>query len=429
MLVSAPQTKGTIVLRRHRFLRAIVLVSGVAAPLFAQETAPAVHSTAQPLTLAAAFDLAEKRNLDLIAARAQRAVAQAGVRVAGERPNPTAFFGATRDTPHESLFFDQPLELGSKRSGRIQVARAQTDLAEADFASLDRQIRHNVRDAFFAVAFARGATGQSSEAFQLAKRLLDIAQARFQAGDIPELEVTQANLEVARADADLQVARQEEKVALSDLNALFNEPRATDWDLGDPFASLPPQLTLDDLLARAGASNAEIAHLNQEAKVQQAQTSLLKAERIPNLGIEFGVDFNSPGPGGYREGPRGQISMELPLFNRNQGEIAQSLATQQALSAELTAARRSANAKVESSYLDLEARRVEVQLYHDKILPSSRELEELSEESYRAGKANILTVLGAQRDVQQAEREYLASLVAVQSAFAQLEEAVGASLE
>jgi cobalt-zinc-cadmium efflux system outer membrane protein len=429
MLVSALQTKGTTVLRRLRFLRAIVLVSGVAAPLFAQEALPAARSAAQPLTLAAALDLAEKQNLDLIAARAQRAVAQAGIRVAGQRPNPTAFFGATRDTPHESLFFDQPLELGSKRSDRIQLARAQTDLADADIAAIDRQIRHNVRDAFFALAFARGATGQSSEALKLAQRLLDIAKARYEAGDIPELEETQANLEVARADADLQVAQQEEKVALSDLNALLNEARATVWDLGDPFASLPPQLALDDLLARAGASNAEIAHLNQEAKVQQAQTSLLKTERVPNLGIEFGVDFNSPGPGGYREGARGQISMELPLFNRNQGEIAQSLATQQALSAELTAARRSADAKVESSYLDLEARRVEVHLYHDKILPSSRQLEELSEESYRAGKANILTVLGAQRDVQQAEREYLASLVAVQSAFAQLEEAVGAPLE
>lgn len=415
---------------RNRFVLAVLFASGVAAPALAQDSAPApAPPIAQRLTLAAALDLAETQNLDLLAARAQRAVAQAGVRVAGERPNPTAFFGATRDTPHESLFFDQPLELGSKRGDRIQLARAQSDLAEADIAALDREIRHSVRDAFFALAFARGSTSQSSEALKLAQRLLDIARARLQAGDIPELEVTQANLEVARADANLQVSSQEEKVALSDLNALIDEPPATDWDLGDPFALLPPQLALDDMLARSGASNAEIARLNREAKVQQAQTSLFKAERIPNLGIEFGVDFNSPGPGGYREGPRGQISMELPLFNRNQGEIAQSLAAQQALSTELAAARRSADAKVESSFLDLEARRVEVQLYHDKILPSSKQLEQLSEESYRAGKANILTVLGAQRDVQQAEREYLASLLAVQAAFAQLEEAVGAPLE
>jgi outer membrane protein TolC len=53
----------------------------------------------------------------------------------------------------------------------------------------------------------------------------------------------------------------------------------------------------------------------------------------------------------------------------------------------------------------------------------------MAEESYRAGKANIMTVLGAQRDVLQAERDYLDSLLAVQSAFSQLEEAVGAPLD
>lgn len=411
--------------RRLSFFALVALTSGVAAPAFAQQAA----APAQRLTLSAALELAERQNLDLIAARAQRAVSAAGVRAAGQRPNPTANFGVLRDTPHESLFFDQPVEIGSKRSDRIQLAKEEGQLTEADISSLDRQIRHNVRDGFFALAYARGATAQSSEALQLAHRLSDIAQARFQAGDIPELEVTQASLEVARADADWQVARQEERVALSDLNELLNEPAGTDWDLGDPFASLPPTLGLDDLLVRAGASNAEIARINQESKVQQAQTALLKAQRIPNLGLEFGVDFNSPGPDGFREGPRGQISMELPLFSRSQGEIAQSLASQQALTYELSATRRATDAKVESSYLDLEARRVEVQLYRDKILPSSKQLEEMSEESYRAGKANILTVLGAQRDVQQAERDYLSSLVAVQSAFAQLEEAVGVPLE
>ena len=66
------------------------------------------QQTPRRLTVAAAIDLAEKQNLDLVAARAQRAVALAGVRVAGERPNPTLSFGASRDTPHENVLIDQP---------------------------------------------------------------------------------------------------------------------------------------------------------------------------------------------------------------------------------------------------------------------------------------------------------------------------------
>lgn len=392
-------------------------------------SASAQQSQVQRLTLASALDLAEKQNLDLIAARAQRAVLLAEVRIAGQRPNPTAFFGALRDTPHESLFFDQPLEVGSKHEKRIELAQQESALKETDIAAVERRVRHDVRDAYFRVAFARGATAQRNESSKLAQRLHDIADARFQAGDIPELEVMQAQLESARAKSNLQVAHEEERVALSDLNALLNEPAMLDWDFGAAFDALPPSVMLDGLLARAAASNSDIERILQESKVQQSQTSLLKADRIPNLSLEFGVDFNNPGQGGFREGARGQVSMELPLFSHNQGQIAQSIANQQVLDAELASARRATDARVESSFFDLEARLAEVQLYRDNILPSSKRLEEMSEESYRSGKANILTVLGAQRDVQQVEQDYLSSLLAVQSAFAQLEEAVGSPLD
>jgi cobalt-zinc-cadmium efflux system outer membrane protein len=407
-------------------LACVSLTLGAPGPTGAQQL-----QTPNPrrLTLASALDLAERQNLDLAAGRAQRAVAQAGVRVAGERPNPTASFGATRDTPHESLFFDAPIELGSKRQRRIDVAKEETGVTEMEIAALERQVRHEVRDAYFGLAHARGATAQQADVLKLAQRLHGIAGARFQAGDIAQLEVTQADLEAARAEADLQVAQQEEKVALSDLNALLNEPPTTDWDLGDALAAPLPDVALDGLLLRAGASNAEIARINQEQKVQKSETALLKAERVPNLGVEFGVDFNSPGPGGYKEGARGQLSMELPILSRNQGEIGQSLASERALDAELSAIRRANDAKVESAYFDLVARRTEAQVYHDSLLPASQKLEQMAEDSYQSGKANILTVLSAQSDVHQVQRQYLDSLLAVQSAFAELEEAVGAPLD
>ena len=384
------------------------------------------------LTLALAFDLAERQNLDLAAARAQRAVALSGVRIARELPNPSIFIGATRDTPHDSLFFDQPLEVGGQRQRRIDIAQKITGLTDVDIVAAERRVRRAVRDAYFGLAYARGVTRQQADALKLAQRLQSIAQARFQAGDIAQLEVTQADLEVARAQASYQVAQQEENVALSDLNALLNEPASAPWDLGDEFSSLPPALLLSDLLLRAGDSNAEIARIGQEKRVQQSQTSLLRAERVPTLDLEFGADMNSHQqglPGGWDAGGRGQISMTLPLFSRNQGEIAQSLAAETALDDNLAAARRAVDARVESAYYDLDARRTQVRLYHDNLIPSSQRLEEMAEESYRVGKANILTVLGAQHDVQQVEGGYLDSLLAMQSAFAQLEEAVGAPLD
>jgi outer membrane protein TolC len=70
-----------------------------------------------------------------------------------------------------------------------------------------------------------------------------------------------------------------------------------------------------------------------------------------------------------------------------------------------------------------------VGIYRQTLLPSARRLESMAEDSYRAGKSSILTVLDAQRNVQEVERSYLDSLFAVQSAFAGLEETVGVPLD
>jgi cobalt-zinc-cadmium efflux system outer membrane protein len=389
----------------------------------------AAAQQAQPLTLAEALDRAEKQNLDLQAARAQRAVALAGVRVAGQRPNPTAFFSVLRDTPHESLFFDQPIEIGGRRGKRIELAKQETALTESSIIILARQVRREVRVAYFSLAFARSVTTQKLEAAKLAERLKEIAQARFESGDIAHLEVIQAELELSRANADAQVAKREEDIALSQLNVLLNVSTSASWDLASGLEGLPQPLSLESLVGRATDSNPEIARLLQEMKAEESRTGLLKAERIPNLGIEFGVDFNSPGPGGFHEGGRGQISMELPIFTRNQGEIAQSSAMLRALEQETAAKRRAVAGQVEVAYYQLNAREAEVNLYKQMLVPAARQLEELAEESFKSGKAGILTVLSAQRDVQHVESEYLNSLLAIQTSFADLEQSMGASLD
>ncbi len=407
--------------RRLKIFAPVLLAFGAAGTAAAQQP--------QTLTLAEALNRAEKQNLDLQAARAQRAVALAGVRIAGQRPNPTAFFSVLRDTPHESLFFDQPIEIGGRRGKRIELAKQESALTESSITALERQVRREVRIAYFNLAFARRVTAQKQEAAKLAARLKEIAQARFESGDIAQLEVTQAELELIRANADAQVAKREEDIALSQLNVLLNAPTSSSWDLASGLVSFPEPLSLESLVSRATDSNAEITRLLQETKVEESRTGLLKVERIPNLGIEFGVDFNSPGPGGFHEGGRGQISMELPIFTRNQGEIAQSTAMLRALEQETAAKRRAVVGQVESAYYQLNAREAEVNLYKQTLVPAIKQLEELAEESYKFGKANILTVLGAQRDVRQVESEYLNSLLAMQTSYADLEETTGVPLD
>jgi outer membrane protein, heavy metal efflux system len=397
----------------------LLLLFCSAVPAFAQQP--------QKLTLADALQMAERQNLDLIAARAQRAVANAGVKIARERPNPTGNVNVLRDDPHEGWWFDQPIDLSGKRNHRIELAQAEGVLTDDDIAALERQTRQSVREAFFALALARRTTTAKNDALTLAQRLQDIAQARFQAGDVPQLEVIQAQLEVSQSQADYQVARQEERVAQNDLNTLLNEPPGTTWDLVTPLDLLPADLVLSDLLARADNTNADLQKISQEEKVEESDRQLLRAESVPNLTLSLGMDYYSPH--NFRYGPRSQATMEVPIFSRNQGEVAESSATLIALGDQERATRRAVEGHVESGYLDLQTREQQARLYKDSLLPAANKLESLAEDSYRAGKEDILYVLDAQKNVQAVTQEYLQSLFAVQQAFAQLEETVGAPLD
>lgn len=408
-------------------LATLCLVLPMAA--FAQQ--PAEQAASAPpvtLTLRDALDRASRQNLDLATARLRRAVSQAGIRIARQIPNPTFNFTALRDTPHEGLFFDQPVEVGGKRGRRIELARQEDFLSGVEIDSLARQVRRRVREAYHAAARARAFTAQQQRALDLARRVREIAQARFEAGEVAQLEVLQADLEMARAETELAVAKQHEKVAFSELNLVLNEPPETAWELA-PLEELPPAVTLADLVTRAQASNSELLRLAQEVKIEQSHRSLLEAERIPTVDLQFGTDFNSPGPGGFRAGPRGQISFALPIFSRNQGELAQSQAASRVLDSAVAATRRAVAGRVEAGYYEWSTRQTEVDLYRRTLLPAVQRFEGLAEESYRAGRASLLTVLNAQHSVQQAEREYLDSLLALQTAFADLEEIVGAPLD
>jgi outer membrane protein, heavy metal efflux system len=404
-----------------------ILAAGLAGALAIATAPPARAQQPQPLTLAQALEMASRQNLDLIAARAQRAVAATGVRIAGQRPNPTANTNVLRDDPHEGWWIDMPIELGSKRGRRIELARQQGALTDNDIAALERLTRQNTRNAFFGLALARSVTQQKADALKLAQRLEDIAQSRFDAGQVPQLEVEQAKLGVAQALADVQVAQQEEKVALSALDALLNEPPGTDWTLVTPLETLPAEATLGDLLTRAASSNSELERIAQQEKVEQSQRALFQAERIPNLVLSAGIDYNSPH--NFRYGPRSQLSIDVPIFNRNQGEIAESSAILTALEDQASATRRAVDGRVEQAYYELDAREEQAKLYKDTLVPAASHLESMAEESYRAGKADILYVLDAQKNVQAVQQAYLQSLFTVQQAFAQLEETVGAPLD
>jgi cobalt-zinc-cadmium efflux system outer membrane protein len=174
-------------------------------------------------------------------------------------------------------------------------------------------------------------------------------------------------------------------------------------------------------------SNANVQKTAQEAEIEQRRLALAKAQRVPNLDLQAAADFNSPGE--FDVGPRSQIGISLPLFYHGQGEVAQSSARLDFLRLSLQAQKISASAQLVAAYYDYVARAHQAEQYGQKVVPQSVRLEEMAEDSYRSGKSNLLTLIDAQRKLNETRMAYLDTLSAAQSSFARLEEVVGTPLD
>jgi len=379
------------------------------------------------LDLHRALEIAESDNLELKAARQQRAIALAGIKMAGQYPNPNITFGATRDSPHENLAIDQSFELAGQRSKRIAVAREEQRSKEIDISVLSRTVRHRTRAAFFALLNAQAQSAQANAARNLAAKLKDVAQQRFDAGDSPQLDVIETDVELARADAEYESAQQEERSAQAELAEMLGKNVDETVTLAGNLDTLPHAASLAENSAKALTSNPAVQQTTQDLATEEKRWTLAKAARVPNLDLQISTALNNEPS--YHAALGGQVSMSLPLWYRGEGEMAQSTARIELLKLTLQAEKLGASAQVAVAYYDYSAKASLAAQYAGKIMPQTEKLARMAEESYKAGKSNLLTVIDAQRKLNEVRRAYLDSLFAVQSAFAALEEATGAPLD
>lgn len=389
--------------------------------------APPVATGQQPLDLRSALNAADTANLELRAARQQRALALAGLTTARLLPNPTLGFTAARDTPHEGVSLDLPIELGGKRGKRIAVAQEEQRSIDIDIAVLGQQVRRRTREAFFRSLAARAQTVQAKAALDLSRRVRDLVQQRFEAGAVAQLEVLQADVELARSTADYETTAQLERSADVTLAALLNRSIDGTISIEGRLEEVPSAGSLETLTHQAMRSNADLQKSAQELKTEERRLELAKTQRIPNLDLSVGADFNSPPD--FQTGAKGGLGISIPIFNHGQGEVALSSARMELLRLTIASQQINVSAQVASAYFDYVAKARQAQQYREPIVPQTARMEQMAEESYQAGKTNVLTLLDTQRRLNDIQKAYLDALFAAQSSFATLEEGVGAPLD
>jgi cobalt-zinc-cadmium efflux system outer membrane protein len=395
--------------------------------------APARAQTPSPtpslngLTFEEIYDLAERNNLQIAAVRRRRAVAEAAILIAGERPNPDFITTYTRTEPRLNTAVSQVIELGGKRGRRIDVARNELRLTELDLDAALRMLRHDVRAGYFNIGLARNTLVLGQQAVDQAKDLADLARTRFEAGDIAQFEVLQANLAVDRATNDLARLENAERIARATLNQLLNRAPDAPLDLRDSLFVKPMSISTADLIGRALAANVDLRTAEQQIATEQSRLKLARAQRVPDLTLQPGLEsFDSAFPG--RPGFNMQVTVPLPIFNRGTAEIKRSSAMLEQLQAERDATRQRVSSDIGRAALNLESARKQVEFYESRLLPEAERVRELANEAYRIGQTSLLSVIDATRNAREVRQAYLQALTDYQTALADLEQAAGVKM-
>jgi cobalt-zinc-cadmium efflux system outer membrane protein len=318
---------------------------------------------------------------------------------------------------------EQTVEIAGQRGTRRAVVSQAVHTAELRERVARAETRARVRGAYVGVqlALARVESAQQREA--LVGKLLDAVRARVAGGASSNVDLELARLErgsAARARVDASLAAAD---AAARLRLLLAIPPGQSVGLVSKV-SQPAQRAqkLADLLERARAQRAELAALASGREEIDLDIIRLKREAIPSPALFVEVQRDLPG----QVFVGGGLALPLPIWRRNQGELALARAERTRVEEELALVDRDVALEVELALQSEGAQRDMAELLGKDVLPAAEAAVTLMTEGWRAGKFDLFRLLQTSRDASEARRLYLETLGLLWDSTIALDRAVGA---
>lgn len=393
------------------------------------ERAPqsAAAAAAEPLSLAKAIELALEGNPEVAAAKRQWDATEGQVLQGRSRPNPELAYSLedTRSkTRTQSWQLNLPVELGGKRAARTKAAEKTREQAQAQLAELQATVRANVAAAYFDVLTAQERLVLARDSAALAKSSTDTVSKRVAAGKVSPVEESKARVAEAGVRVELAQAASEQRNALSRLFALLGRIDAPYTVLEGKAENLPSVPSLADLQPLiSSAPGVVLARI--EVDRREALTALELSKRVPDVTVSVGMQRSNET---QRNVLLFGVSVPLPIFDRNQGNLLEALKLEDKARDELQAASVRLHSEVAQGQERLSTITAEVQSLQQDVLPGAKSAYDAATIGFENGKFNFLEVLDAQRTYFTAKSQYLKALGEAHRAAADIDRLLGASM-
>ncbi|WP_345852747.1 TolC family protein [Nitrosomonas sp. HPC101] len=318
----------------------------------------------------------------------------------------------------------QLIELGGKRSARINVAALGQELASQAYTAKRLEIIARTASAFVDVLENQAQVNVLEDTLHLVQAAMESVVKRVEAGKAPPMEAIRSQVALSTANIELEQARRNLIATRTKLALLWgeSEPRFNQV-LGEleSFVEIP---AFDQLVKRLETNPLVLQSLKNIAQ-REAMVELEKARKIPDITIGAGVRRYL---GTDDTTAVLNMSIPIPVFNRNQGNELEarhrlSKAMDERMSVELQL-----RTEFTRNYESLLAARNEIRVLHDEVLPGAQNAFEITNRGYQLGKFSFLEMLDTQRAFFQNRILYVRALANYQRLVNTIEQLIAAPL-
>ncbi len=387
------------------------------------------------ITLDDAEQLALQHSHALKAARTLVQQSQALEVTAGLRPNPTLAGDAlyfpldtslySADFVNEQQQFDLGVswlwERGGKRHWRLKAARDATAVTRFQVADSERGLVFSVAQQFVGALLAESNLALAQQDLQSFQQTVDIGEAQYKAGAISEGDFLKIKLQLLQFQTDVSAAEVARVQVLAGLRQLLGyDAVPADYDVAGDLESTPLHVNQDDIKLLALKNRPDLLAAQSGVTAAQSLVGLAKANGKMDLttGVTYthlngintmDVNFNIP----------------LPIFNRNQGEIARTRYALTQADETRAAAVDSVLTDVTNAWENYAANRHIVDLYTQGYLKAAKDSRDISQYAYQRGATSLLDFLDAERSYRATELAYRQALAQYMLSVEQLKQAAG----
>ena len=313
------------------------------------------------------------------------------------------------------------IERGGKRHDRLQAQKDITAQTRSLVEDNGRGLTFQVATLFYNVQLAESTLELAQKDLKSFQETVDISEHQYKAGGISENDYLMIKLQLLQFESDLEQAQLARVQSLSDLRQLLGyESVSTDYDVAGPFEYQPVKGNLEDLQLKALQNRPDLRAAQQGVTAANSQLTLQKAIGKQDVTVQGNYSHVNGLNAATIYG-----SIPLPIFNRNQGEIAKArFAITQSQELE-KATSGQALTDVYDAYQGLRTNDKVVLLYISKYLDAATRSRDISEYAYRHGGTSLLNFLDAERSYRATQLAYRQALASYLLALEQLRQAVG----